>query len=97
MAIRTTYSNARSNFASLLARVTDDREVVIIARRGREDVALISAAELSSLMETAHLFRSPKNVRKLLKAINRVQTKPAKPASIEKLREEFGIAKRRKV
>ena len=61
MPIQTTYSNARNNLASLLERVTDDREIVVINRRGREDVALVSASELSSLLETAHLFRSPKN------------------------------------
>lgn len=40
MPIQTTYSNARNNLASLLERVTDEREIVVINRRGREDVAL---------------------------------------------------------
>lgn len=34
MAIETTYSQARENLASLMDRVTDDLEVVIITRRG---------------------------------------------------------------
>ncbi len=34
---------------------------VIIQRRGYEDVAMISAEELSSVLETAHLLRSPQN------------------------------------
>jgi antitoxin YefM len=52
MAIQTTYSQARARLAALCDEVTANREVVIIHRRGAEDVALISAPELSSLMET---------------------------------------------
>jgi len=58
MPIKTTYSNARNNLASLLNQVTDDREIVVINRRGREDVAMVTASELSSLLETEYLFRS---------------------------------------
>ncbi len=73
MPIETNYSNARSNLASLLARVTDDREVVVINRRGHENVAMISDSELSSLLETEHLFRSPKNAARLIKALDRAK------------------------
>ena len=44
------------------------REPVIIHRRGAEDVALVNAAELRSLTETAHLLRSPKNAQRLIRA-----------------------------
>ncbi len=91
MAIQTTYSNARENLASLLERVTADREIVIISRRGFEDVALVTASELSSLLETAHLLRSPKNAQRLLKALRRAQTKARKPQSLEKLRQDLGL------
>ena len=96
MPIQTTYSNARNNLASLLERVTDDREIVVINRRGREDVALVSASELSSLLETAHLFRSPKNANRLLKALHRAQAQTEKSESLERLREEFDSEKRKK-
>ncbi len=96
MPIQTTYSNARNNLASLLEQVTDEQEVVIINRRGREDVALVSASELSSLIETAHLLRSPKNAQRLLKALHRAQSKTQKPESLERLREGFSIENRKK-
>lgn len=70
MAIETSYTEARANFAKLCDRVTQDRETVIIKRRGAEDVALIAADELSSLEETAYLLRSPENARRLLTALN---------------------------
>ncbi|MCY7374728.1 MAG: type II toxin-antitoxin system Phd/YefM family antitoxin [Pyrinomonadaceae bacterium] len=92
MPIQTTYSNARNNLASLLEQVTDEQEIVIINRRGREDVALVSASELSSLLETAHLLRSPKNAGRLLKALHRAQNKTDKTETLEKLKQEFDVA-----
>jgi antitoxin YefM len=71
MTIKFTYTNARKNLASLLDRVTNDHEVVIIQRRGSEDVAIIAADELASLTETAYLLRSPQNAERLLSALGR--------------------------
>jgi len=91
MAIQTTYTQARANFATLCNEVTDNGEVVIIHRRGAEDVALISAAELTSLMETAHLVRSPKNAERLLTALARARRRTGSPQSVEELRREVGL------
>ena len=71
MAIHTTYSQARANLARLLTAASEDKEIVLINRRNKEDVALISSSELSGLMETAHLLRSPKNAQRLLTSLNR--------------------------
>jgi prevent-host-death family protein len=57
MAVETTYTALRAGLSGYLDRVTDDREVVIIRRRGARDVAMVPADELSSLMETAYLLR----------------------------------------
>jgi antitoxin YefM len=91
MAHRTTYTAARANLATLCDRVTDNREVIIISRRNSRDVALVAADELSSLLETAHLLRSPKNMRRLLTALNRAKAHRGKSQSIEKLRREMGL------
>lgn len=92
MAIHTTYTNARARLASLIDRVTADRETVIIRRRGFEDVALIPASELSSLLETAHLLRSSKNAERLLTALNRAKSKKLRARTVEELRREMGLA-----
>ncbi len=92
----TTYSQARAELASLCDKVASTREPVIIRRRNAEDVALISADELASLLETAHLLRSPKNVQRLLVAINRAQSRTLSPSSIEELRRELGLVEKEK-
>ncbi len=91
MAIYTTYSQARANLASLLSTASEDKEIVLINRRNKEDVALIASSELSSLMETAHLLRSPKNAQRLLTSLNRAlsQTEPA--TTLEKFKKELGF------
>jgi antitoxin YefM len=91
MAIHTTYSQARANLANLCNKVSENKEIVLINRRHAEDVALISASELSSLLETAHLLRSPKNAQRLLTALNRALARTEIPKSIAEFRREIGI------
>lgn len=91
MPIQTSYSSARANLAKLCDEVAENQRIVIISRRGRHDVALISADELSGLLETAHLLRSPKNAERLLTALNRAKTKKLKPKSVAVLRKELGL------
>lgn len=88
MAIQTTYTQARASLASLLDQVTKNREVVIIQRRGGEDVAMISADELTGILETAHLLRSPNNAKRLLSTLDRVRDKSGSPQTIDELRTE---------
>jgi len=91
MTIQTTYTQARANLATLLDSVTDDQEVVIIQRRGAADVALIAADELQSLLETAHLLRSPVNAERLLAALTRAQQQTTPTQSVADLRAEVGL------
>jgi antitoxin YefM len=91
MSIYTSYTNARANLKKLLDEVTFNNEVVIISRKKSEDVALISANELSSLLETHHLLKSPKNAERLLKALKRAQSSKLSPQSIDDLRIEVGL------
>jgi len=65
--------------------------VVVIRRRGAEDVALIAADELESILETAHLLRSPKNAERLLTALRRAQQRTLEPSTVNDLRAEVGL------
>jgi antitoxin YefM len=89
--IKTTYSQARENFSSLLNQVTDDREIAIITRRGSADVAMVAAEELAGLLETAHLLRSPANAKRLLTALNRAQSKKLPSSTIVELRRKLNF------
>ena len=91
MAIETSYTEARANLARLWDRVVDDRETVIITRRGKPDVALIAADELASLEETAHLLRSPRNAARLLTALNDALERRGEPQTVAELRAELGL------
>lgn len=98
MATETTYTALRENLASFLDRVVDDREVVVVKRRGNRDVAIIAADELAGLDETAHLLRSPANARRLMQALaeskaNDKKKAPGKPAAaaLQKLRRSVGL------
>jgi len=95
MAIETTYTQLRQNLASLLDQVVNEQETVVVRRKGSGDVALIPADELSSLVETAHLLRSPKNARRLLAALQRAEGAKTKPSTVASLRNEaLGSAKK---
>ena len=90
MAVKTTYSHARENLATLWDEVEDSREPAVIPRRGHEDMALIPADELSGLRETAYLLRSPENAVRLLAALTRARKSKSKGVDLAALRRELG-------
>jgi antitoxin YefM len=92
VAIRTTYTAAREHFAELCQRVEDDRETVVITRRGHADVALVAAEELAGLLETAHLLRSPANARRLLSALQQALNDEGEVRSVAQLKQDLGLA-----
>jgi len=87
----TSYTHLRQSLASVLDRVANDREIVIIRRKGDKKVAMIPADELSGLLETAYLLRSPKNAQRLLTALRRAMARKGKPEPLEQFRREMGL------
>ncbi|WP_333149826.1 MULTISPECIES: type II toxin-antitoxin system Phd/YefM family antitoxin [unclassified Microcoleus] len=68
-----------ANLDELCEQVISDRDAIIITRKDGENVALIVADELASLLETLHLLRSPKNADRLLSALKQAKARTAKP------------------
>lgn len=91
MTRQTTYAKAVANLAGLCDQVTADRDIVLISRRGADDVALVAASELSGLFETAHLLRSPKNARRLMTALQRATSRRGRVETVSQLRQELGV------
>lgn len=101
--MQTTYTKARENLASLLDKVIDDREIVVIERRNKPNVALIAEDELASLRETAYLLRSPQNAARLLSALEWSKSRDEKtlePVAIDEaiasVKQELGIGEEEK-
>lgn len=88
MTIETTYSQAREQLKSLMDRAVEDREVIVVRRRAGGDVAKIAADELESLVETAHLLRSPRNAERLLSALSRARSESLEPADLAALQKQ---------
>jgi len=91
MATETTYTALRENLATFLDGVTNDRKVLLVRRRGARDVAIVPADELVSLMETAHLLRSPKNAQRLLRALGRAAEGDGAVETVAQLRRAVGL------
>jgi len=87
----TSYTHLRQSLASVLDRVANDREIVIIRRKGDKKVAMIPADELAGLLETAYLLRSPKNAQRLLTALRRATARKGKPEPLDQFRREMGL------
>lgn len=82
----TTYSHLREHLADVWDEVESTQEPVILQRRGHEDLALLPAAELAGLLETAHLLRSPKNAARLMSALARAEGSTMQPTTMQELR-----------
>ena len=94
MSNRTTYTQARANLASLCDQVAESRQPYVIERRNGENVALVSEAELDSLLETAHLLRSPKTARRLATALERALGDGPVPETLDQLRRSLGLGEK---
>ena len=86
-----TYTEAQANLEDLCEQVINDRDTIIITRSDGENVALIAADELASLLETVYLLRSPKNADRLLSALKDAQARIVKPQTVRELRQELGL------
>ncbi len=93
MIVETSYAQTTPNLNLLLDRVVNDREIIYIKSQSGENVALIAADELQSLLETMHLLRSPKNAERLLNAISRARTNVEDSQTSDDLRKELGLVK----
>jgi antitoxin YefM len=86
-----TYSTARDHLAEVWDKTVSTREPVIVSRRGAESIVMLPLEEWEGLQETAHLLRSPANARRLLAALNRLDSGEGDILSMESLEKHSGI------
>lgn len=69
-----TYGHTRRHLAETMEKVCNDGSVVTITRRNAGSGVMMSREEYDSLEETAHLLRSPDNARRLLEAVEGIES-----------------------
>jgi len=80
------YSHLRKGLKTYLDKVCTDRNPLLVTRRNGENVVVLSEDDYLSLEETAYLSRSPKNLKRLLEALDRKEGKV-----LDEVRKELGI------
>jgi len=67
------YTKLRANLAYQMDRVCEDHAPIIVTRQASASVVMISLDDYEALEETSYLLRSPKNARRLLASIERLE------------------------
>ncbi len=78
----TTTTELRANLARMMDQVNDDHTPLLITRAGNANAVLISEEDWSSMEETLHLLRSPRNAERLLRSIAQADAGKAKPREL---------------
>jgi antitoxin YefM len=86
MNLTVSYSEIRQNLKREFDKVCQDHVPVLVVRKNGENVVVISEADFQSFQEMAHLCQSPRNLERLLQALNRSGGK-----SLEQVRDELAI------
>ncbi len=63
------YTTLRANLAEQMDRVCEDHTPIIVTRKSRASVVMISLEDYEALEETSHLLRSHRNAQRLLESI----------------------------
>ena len=78
-----TASEARKNLFPLIEQVNEDRTPIEITSK-RGDAVLMSIDDYRALEETAHLLRSPANVRRLLESLDQARAGAAQEHNLDR-------------
>lgn len=68
------YTAARANLARTMEKVCDDHSPVIITRKSKTPVVMMSLEDYEAMEETTYLLRSPANARNLLESIAELES-----------------------
>lgn len=63
------YSKARDKFSTVMEKVCEDHEPIIITRQKQQSVVMMSLDDYRSFEETFYLLKSQKNANRLNNAI----------------------------
>lgn len=76
------YTTVRATLAKTMDRVTENHEPILITRQKGAAAVLMSIEDFEAWRETAYLLRSPRNARRLGRAIAQIEAGKAKPRKL---------------
>jgi len=68
------YIDAQNNLAAMIDKVCDRHDPVIITRHQQPSAVLLSLEDYESLTETAYLFKSRNNAKRIFEAIAELES-----------------------
>ena len=68
-----TYSHFRQNLRSIIRKVNDDAERIVVTTNDNSNVVVMSQEDYDSMMETLYLMRSPENRSRINQAIKQLE------------------------
>jgi antitoxin YefM len=68
------YSNFRQNLRSIIRKVNEDAERIIVTTNDNSNVVVMGQEDYDSMMETLYLMRSPENRNRINKAIEQLES-----------------------
>jgi antitoxin YefM len=72
------FTDVRNKLKKVIDQVVADADFTVITRRDAPDAVVMSLDTFNSIMETAHLLRSPANAQHLAKSIAQYRKGKAK-------------------
>lgn len=67
------YSIVRANLVQTMEQVVEDHAPVIITRKNKKAVVMLSLEDYQAMEETAYLLRSPQNAQRLVASIAQLE------------------------
>jgi len=85
------YTKARKTFAKTMQQICDDHSTVIITRREKTPVVMMSLEDYNGLQETLYLMSNPKNIKRLKAALDSPKGKDIIFADISELKDALDL------
>ena len=76
------FTDVRNKLKRVIDQVVADADFTVISRRDAPDAVLMSLDTFNSIMETAHLLKSPANAQHLAKSIAQYRGGKTRPRTL---------------
>ena len=68
-----TYTSAKKHLAETIEKVCNDHLPVLIRRKNKQAVVMISLDDYRAMEETSYLMKSPENAKRLLESVKELE------------------------